>query len=140
MSPELTNFLKENFSFLSNLRYISCGDGWFNIIRDLSQYILDLQPPDHFEVIQIKEKFGGLRYYYKMYQRLGDQNHPYMMIEETLHEFNKCTEFLQKLQYIVMNAESNSYITCEYCGKPAFSIGKGLWIKTLCDEHKGNKT
>jgi len=136
MNKDLFEFLKEKFPFLSNLRYISCGDGWFYIIRDLSQAILELNPPDHFEIVQIKEKFGGLRYYWKMDQRLGDDNHPYMMIEEDLNSFNKRTEFLQNLNIKVMNAESNSYITCEECGKPASSTSDGFWVKTLCDFHK----
>jgi hypothetical protein len=60
-------------------------------------------------VQQIKEKFGGLRFYYQG----GD---------EYIHG-------------LVCMAESWADVTCEECG----SIGKrrsGGWIRTLCDKHE----
>lgn len=135
MNKELIDSLKERFYFLSELSYISCGDGWYKIISDLSDKILDMIPPESFKVVQIKEKFGGLRYYFELDQKYGHVNHPYMMHEEDLESFNKRTEFIQKLSIVVMDAESNSYITCERCGKPASSVVHNLYVQTLCDEH-----
>jgi hypothetical protein len=54
---------------------------------------------------QVKEKFGGLRFYY----RGGD-------------------EFISGL---VRMAESMSYVTCEVCSNPAKS-STGGWIVTMC--------
>lgn len=59
-------------------------------------------------VAQIKEKFGGLRFYYDG----GD---------DMIHG-------------MVYMAESWASRHCEVCGKPGESRSKG-WIKTLCDEH-----
>jgi len=59
-------------------------------------------------VIQVKEKYGTLRFYYN-----GGNN----MIEG-----------------MVWMAESMSGVTCEECGNPGKSHGNG-WITTLCDEH-----
>lgn len=57
---------------------------------------------------QVKEKFGGLRFYYDG----GD-------------------EYISGLSAM---AESMSYVTCETCGKPGKSTNTG-WIKTVCEEH-----
>ena len=57
-----------------------CKDGWFRIILWLSRYLQDYvdqqnemsskypdqyQPVDQIKVVQVKEKFGTLRFYYK---------------------------------------------------------------------------
>lgn len=58
---------------------------------------------------QIKEKFGTLRFYYS-----GGNEYT---------------------SGIVSMAEAMSGSTCEVCGKPGSTGGKG-WIKTACEEHK----
>jgi hypothetical protein len=58
--------------------------------------------------VQVKEKFGTLRFYYSG----GD-------------------EFVAGL---VAMAESMSGVTCERCGTPGRLHGRG-WIKTLCEQH-----
>lgn len=63
--------------------------------------------------IQIKEKFGGLRFYYGG----GDQ----------------C------ISGMVRMAEAMSEVTCEDCGAPGTLGGRG-WIRTLCDTHRNQKT
>ncbi len=60
-------------------------------------------------VAQIKEKFGGLRFYYD-----GGDDH---------------------IGGMVRMAESWASKHCEECGKPG-KIRHGGWIKTLCDEHE----
>lgn len=57
---------------------------------------------------QIKEKFGTLRFY----TAGGDEY----------------------TSGVVRMAESLSCVTCEVCGKPGMTSGKG-WIKTTCEEH-----
>lgn len=64
-------------------------------------------------VSQVKEKFGGLRFYYDG----GDD----------------------KIRGMVGMAESLSAITCEECGAPGDQRHDG-WIRTLCDEHAANRT
>lgn len=60
-------------------------------------------------VAQIKEKFGGLRFYYDG----GDE----------------------QISGMVRIAESWAAHSCEECGAPGTSGGKG-WIKTLCPVHR----
>jgi hypothetical protein len=60
------------------------------------------------KIRQVKEKFGGLRFYYDG----GDD----------------------KLYGAVMMAEAMASKTCEVCGRPGERRG-GDWIQTLCDTH-----
>ena len=59
--------------------------------------------------MQVKEKFGGLRFY----------------VEKSN----------QKAQDYIWFAESMSYRTCEICGNPGHLYTTG-WHKVRCDEHK----
>jgi hypothetical protein len=71
--------------------------------------------PDHVEqvvVAQIKEKFGGLRFYYDG----GDE----------------------QIFGMVRMAEAWADHSCEQCGKPG-KRHSGGWLKTLCDEHEAER-
>jgi len=63
-----------------------------------------------FEVTQVKEKFGGLRFY------------------------TNCRDeaILQRIDVAIQE----SFHACEICGEPG-TLREGRWIKTLCDEHAG---
>lgn len=92
-------------------------EGWWPIIESLCgniQHYINWKNKES-EVVpqvvvgQIKEKFGGLRFYYDG----GDD----------------------KVQGMVLMAESWADRSCETCGAPGTSGGKG-WIKTLCPTHR----
>lgn len=98
-----------------------CGDGWFQLIWDLSeklealivQYKKDNPDDDNFpQATQVKEKFGGLRFY-----------------------MNYETEEIEKL---IEEAEVKSEETCEVCGKKG-TIQGGGWLMCLCPEHGKGK-
>lgn len=93
------------------------GKGWYPIIERLSSNIQqhlewknrESQVVPQVVVEQIKEKFGGLRFYYQG----GDD----------------------EVSGMVRMAEAWADIACEECG----GIGKrrsGGWIRTLCDVHE----
>jgi hypothetical protein len=95
---------------------IDTGDGWYNIIDTLCSQIqwhikhnLDKdEDPEavNVEATQVKEKFGGLRFYY-----IGGN------------------DFISGLACM---AESMSEKTCEECGSPGTQNDVG-WIRTQCD-------
>lgn len=96
-----------------------CGDGWFDLIYDLStklerciEIYIQENPKDHPRAVQVKEKFGGLRFY---------------MTSET-----------SEMSNLINEAENKSYETCEICGKEGKPNEKG-WVTTLCDDCKENK-
>jgi len=81
------------------------GEGWADIIETCFNACVE----HDVSVAQVKEKFGGLRFY------VGGAP--------------------QEVHDIIDECETLSYKTCEICG----DIGKpreGGWIKTLCDEHE----
>ncbi len=89
------------------------GKGWEVLVRELCQGIEDLLPEESdFSVQQVKEKFGGLRFY------LSGAPSWYHLT--------------------VRGAESSSYQTCETCGKygsPKTPDGNPYgWWKTVCDD------
>lgn len=86
------------------------NDGWFNL---LWQLCLDIEPligDAPFEVLQVKEKFGGLRFY----TAGGGEN--WNAIQDRIHK-----------------AESDSFETCEECGAKGVLHTTGYWVKTLCE-------
>jgi hypothetical protein len=95
---------------------IGVGAGWWPIIKALCgqiQHHIDWQNKKHpvvaqVVVHQIKEKFGGLRFYYEG----GDD----------------------EISGMVSMAESWASHSCEDCGAPATHHTTG-WIKTVCEKH-----
>lgn len=97
-----------------------CGEGWWPIIAELCSQIQNhinwknrqLEIVPQVVVGQIKEKFGGLRFYYSG----GDD----------------------EISGMVRMAEAWANNTCETCGAPG-KRRDGGWIKTLCDHHEAER-
>jgi hypothetical protein len=68
------------------------------------------QPGASFEVLQVKEKFGGLRIH----------------VTYANDAIPQCIE----------GAKEESFHICEVCGQSG-TLREGQWIKTLCDDHAG---
>jgi hypothetical protein len=87
------------------------GPGWADIVKDMAE---DLERIGwNGEVDQIKEKFGGLRFYF------GSGGIP-----EGWHNIAWAIESYY---------EGKSLVACELCGKPGERRGSG-WLRTLCKE------
>ncbi|TKI69370.1 hypothetical protein FCU45_07595 [Sulfurimonas crateris] len=88
------------------------GRGWFPLIAKLSediQKILDSDPELNIRVVQVKEKYGSLRFYAH-----GDTG--------------------REIDALIEKAEEESENICENCGKPAVPQKSKGWIKTRCEE------
>ena len=108
MSPELEKKLHERHPTIRPPRWgIGVGEGWFDILDELLTGLEKLNLPD-LRVVQVKEKFGTLRFYVN-----GANGEAYKLIDR---------------------AEHRSEITCEACGKPGVMRNDG-WLKVCCDEH-----
>jgi hypothetical protein len=127
------NEMKGKFPEMFSKPYggFAVGEGWWPILKELCSQInsytkwrngtreslLKDNPYDHeipdaipqVVIAQVKEKFGGLRFYYD-----GGDSH---------------------ISGMVRMAEIWAGHTCETCGKPG-TIRHGGWIRTLCDEHE----
>lgn len=82
------------------------GNGWLGLIKELVEEAIKLGWDR--QVCQIKEKFGGLRFY-----------------------INGARDEVHKL---IRGAENKSYEICEVCGEPG-EMRHGGWTVTLCDKH-----
>lgn len=89
-----------------------CGYGWWPVLDRLCADItkvLESTPDSEFAVAQIKEKFGGLRFY----------------VDGTGNS--------REVIYTLINkAEKECWDICEDCGGPG-KRQTGGWVKTRCD-------
>ncbi len=132
MNEENTKKLFDRFEFFRPGRPITenlmggfgfeCCDGWFDLLWGLCEGIekeLKKIPPSEetksylrdtrFKVQQVKEKFGGLRFF-------------------TNWETEEISDLINK-------AEVKSEVTCEQCGEPGKLIRDG-WVHCFCEEHR----
>lgn len=105
------------------LGYFECNEGWKHIIDDVSAKIeaINNKYPEssYIHAVQVKQKFGGLRYYVSIEEIDSDDvNYAYS---------------------IIADAEKMSYTICELCGAPAKVSKWGYNIETKCDEHRATR-
>jgi hypothetical protein len=94
-------------------RWISCDAGWYPLITRLDAALSALDPD--YQIHQIKEKFGTLRYY-------ADTEMEDDSVQARFHE-------------LIAEGERESATTCERCGAPGELCAvrpTGDWYKTLC--------
>jgi hypothetical protein len=120
-STNTKSLLKEFSPLYDYLEWgFECGDGWYEVIRELSNNIyvgcverkIKMGLPDDLEfnpihVIQVKEKYGTLRFYLS-----------------GMHDW---------MQGFIDIAEVRSSVTCETCGKPG-ELKKRAWWCTICKD------
>ncbi len=100
----------------------TCGDGWRELVETAVGRVADAvaaAPAGSLRIVQIKEKFAGLRLYW---QSAGLSDGIKNAVEEA-----------------VALAEARSICTCEVCGQPGRLFKRGGWMLTRCDGHaQGN--
>ena len=101
------------------LKHIEAPLGWFTIIHNLCE---KLEPifKNYPEVYagQIKEKFGGLRFYVDSLYTIES-------------EVNR-----NHIESLIQHAEEEAYATCDVCGKPGEMHNFKGQYATLCNQHK----
>lgn len=131
MNEENTQKLIEACPILyRHFNFFQCGDGWFDLIykgsvkiesliqsnntpEQIQQALTSDRDKDEFDVpyvVQVKEKFGTLRFYCWCFQS-------------------------HAIDAVISRMEEDSESICEDCGKPGelrMDIG---WYSTLCDTH-----
>jgi hypothetical protein len=115
------------FKHLDKTGYHNLPAGWYKIMNRLCSELsaileeaLEANPesPDEplFSVLQVKEKFGGLRFYYMMN--------------------TKDDELYRRIQTSVDNAEDTSYSTCQITGNIGVLCKDGSHFMTLCEDSR----
>jgi len=100
-----------------------CEDGWSGLIDELCKSIDSLLADGEaylFEIAQVKQKFGELRFYVRVRDGVARRD---------------------RILELVAKAKVNSLTVCELCGSPGrleqWRPGSGYW-QTLCDRHGGD--
>jgi len=88
-------------------RWIECGPGRYPILARLEERLRQIDPD--YQVHQIKEKFGTLRFYWASHN-------------------------LSAGEVAVAEAEAESERTCERCGNPGRLRKRNGWFRTVCDD------
>jgi hypothetical protein len=115
---EITDKYPKTFA---RLRYFECSGGWKDLIAEIAEvserHNNTQQNSDyHITAAQVKEKFGGLRFY--------------------IDSGEVCPEEVYlEISNVIAEVEGRSYKTCEVCGEPAIKRKERSWVKTLCDKH-----
>ncbi len=108
------------------------GNGWYNLLDTLCSVIGNHEDNNkglHVVVDQVKEKFGGLRFYYHIEGTLQRNN--WIKTDADVKKTTEC--FGNLVSGAVWMADAMSYTICEVTGKPG-SLRQDLgWIRSLCD-------
>ena len=95
---------------------IEVDEGWYQLVLDCDKELSEIDPK--YDLQQIKEKFGGLRYYFQP-------------SDPTLRE---------KMDAVVTKYEEIASRTCEATGGPGVLMKSvGSWFKTLNPEFAESK-
>jgi hypothetical protein len=95
--------------------YPECNEGWRDLIERACVRIENaLDNGDTVKIVQIKEKYGTLRFYWR--GRLPSETEA-------------------KVGEVVSLAEARSACTCETCGAEGRLYNRGGWFATACSEH-----
>ena len=96
-------------------KYISVDEGWYQIVIDCDKELTAIDP--NYQILQIKEKFGGLRYYMTP-------------CDDTTEEQR------DKMYEVISRYEVKAAQTCEATGRPGVLMKSTTgWLKTLNPEY-----
>lgn len=102
--------MKSLVNYLTEEQAVACvGKGWESLVRQVynARYALGTTVG----IIQVKEKWGGLRIYTDYYD--------------------------SELEKTIIQVGQESVTICEECGAAAELVKKGGWYQTRCEEHRG---
>lgn len=135
--PEVTqsnvDLLKSKYPKLFNRHTlgVNFGDGWYKLLDELCEAIQgqcekhDIPLKAYPFVEQIKEKFGGLRFYMSSLAHDG----PGRLPKDLLDDIDEA------IYNLIGEAESRSTSICENCGQPGKQRDtEAGWIKTWCED------
>ncbi len=93
--------------------YFACGEGWFQLIWNMLEEIEQHYKQNNADIntliiIDIKEKYGGLRFY----------------VSNVIHDTHD----------IILKYESKSETICDICGEQGRLHEKNGWIRVLCSK------
>jgi hypothetical protein len=114
MASKYVKLVKKFPTIFKRVHYIECGVGWYDLLYKLCQDIIKHDPKHRVVASQVKEKFGGLRFYTDYYDK--------------------------KTGALIDKAERESYKICEVCGSRSGVKQTSGWVISLCPKHYKENT
>ena len=104
--------------------------GWFALVDRLCSDIEALlrNRAERFVVVQVKEKFGGLRFYYDW----DDAGDAAVDLETPL--------LRERVRALVDETRRRTTLICQRCGAPAVLKSHGGWTAALCHQHASQRS
>ena len=114
-------------------------DGWYGLVDELCSAIESVLGPVDcaaFEVVQVKEKYGALRFYFAL---AGAEDH---FVD--LHSGTGLRTFVQRVmgppkmdavRQLIDEASKASLTVCLKCGASGQRVVRDGWVATLCTDH-----
>ena len=99
---------------LNEMTFIHVGDGWYKIIDTLCFKLTLTIGAEGIQVMQVKEKFGALRFYV-MFNNISSED-------------------MQKANDLIDEAELKSINTCEICGAEGKRSTVNGYMVTRCNK------
>lgn len=104
-------------------KWISCDKGWYKIVVETHNRLKFMWP--NYEIHQIKEKFGTLRFYWGI---KGEDGEWLALDKDTANTIYNI------MMDIEIAAENKSAHYCEICGDYGKTRDRRGWYKTLCKD------
>ena len=107
------DLMNKHHDLLHRCGYLEIQEGWYPLVDNLCSELTSLIEQGHPQIhaVQVKSKFGGLRFYTEG-EPSTDQVH------------------------LIDDAERISKRTCETCGEHGAQTVKMGWVYTACEKHK----
>lgn len=124
-----------------------CGNGWYNLIYELCESITkkyqEYEMPIDIEVLQVKQKFAALRFYYKYMDTVSSiqaidfiGNGISLRLNPSDSSDSKKQNLRKDIADIVRSYEKKSASVCEMCGGNGERKNiskKYYYVRTVCE-------
>lgn len=110
MNYTLEDVVNDHPKLYRNTKYIACGQGWADLIYELSSKLEPLIDSEEMYASQIKEKYGQLRLYMSLYN--------------------------EEIDALIEQATKDSKRVCEMCGDEGSICTIGHWVTVRCQDCK----
>lgn len=102
--------MKQLVNYLTEEAAVQCvGKGWEHLVRRV--YNAKIGMGVSLGIIQVKEKYGGLRIYTEYY--------------------------MKEIEDVIREVGEESFTVCEECGNTGTLVKRNGWYRTRCETHMG---
>lgn len=138
-SDSLGAFYKEKLpgdlyrKYYSDCGGVGIGPGWVPIYLNavnLIEEVIVANPGFRVKILQVKEKFGGLRIYARKWSDGATGGEDDDLVVDDKHEVAA-----KKVNAIIAYATDWADVVCETCGEQGTLVSPKGWMRVACEKH-----